>query len=170
MAILPCILAFLLTCWCRAEGRLYRTISQNDDYKESHSLDAPYIDMEAYRGSDFENDHVSVRTQGAIWSDMIGDYKESHSLDDSYTDMDAYRDSDFENDHVSVRTQDHKYPTERGEWVRSKQEAIIANVLFRLGIKYDYERPLRYPGIYEMVCPDFTIYWKRTVYYWEHLV
>lgn len=45
--------------------------------------------------------------------------------------------------------------TLRGEWVRSKPERAIANILRRLGVHYLYEVPLRMNG--ELILPDFLV-------------
>jgi len=61
------------------------------------------------------------------------------------------------------------YDTRRGEKVRSKSEAIIADTLYDLGIPYFYEKKLVLKdGSYR--CPDFTILHvkKRQEYYLEH--
>lgn len=59
--------------------------------------------------------------------------------------------------------------TEKGEQVRSKSELLIANALFRNGVPYKYECPLRMPDG-ATVHPDFTILNKRErkIMYWEH--
>ena len=60
--------------------------------------------------------------------------------------------------------------TERGEKVRSKSEAIIANILNNLRLDYRYEYPIEgyvRPGIRR---PDFVIFDKnRKPLLWEHL-
>lgn len=61
------------------------------------------------------------------------------------------------------------YDTKRGEKVRSKSEALIADILYDLGIPYHYEKALRLKNG-ETRYPDFTLYNKNTrkeVYY-EH--
>lgn len=59
--------------------------------------------------------------------------------------------------------------TERGELVRSKSEKILADKLFKMGVPYFYELPLKLKG-YGKVVPDFTLLNKRTrkTIYWEH--
>ena len=59
--------------------------------------------------------------------------------------------------------------TEKGEYVRSKSEKIIADTLTKNNINYVYELPLRLKG-YGTVKPDFTVLNKRTrhEYVWEH--
>ena len=67
-----------------------------------------------------------------------------------------------------------KFETEQGEFVRSKSEVIIANMLYQNHhhILYKYERPLELnvEGRSKTVYPDFTILSKRTgkIIYWEH--
>ena len=60
------------------------------------------------------------------------------------------------------------HPTIRGDFVRSKAEALIANQLASMGIPYGYEVPLSLSG--KTFYPDFTIQDKlaNQTYYWEH--
>ncbi len=60
------------------------------------------------------------------------------------------------------------FPTMKGDMVRSKSEAMIADELYRRGIPYRYEC-LTDIGGYE-VYPDFTVIDPETgvVYIWEH--
>ena len=61
------------------------------------------------------------------------------------------------------------YKTADGNYVRSKSEVIISDLLFKEGIVYKYEERLEYePGKY--ICPDFTLYLKDgKQFYWEHV-
>jgi len=61
------------------------------------------------------------------------------------------------------------YPTRRGEMVRTKSEAWIADMYFGLGIPYKYECPLLLEGGITRH-PDFTLLHKQTrkIYYHEH--
>lgn len=61
------------------------------------------------------------------------------------------------------------YDTKRGEMVRSKSEAIIADMLYELGIPYHYEKPLRLKGG-QVRYPDFTLLHvrERKEIYLEH--
>jgi len=60
--------------------------------------------------------------------------------------------------------------TSRGVPVRSKSEVIVADTLARLGISYEYEKPLAPPGdSRNFRLPDFTVSFQGDVYYWEHL-
>ena len=67
-----------------------------------------------------------------------------------------------------------RYETNAGEFVRSKSEVIIANLLHMKAdqLLYKYERPLklRYQGRKIIVYPDFTILNTQTgkFTYWEH--
>lgn len=55
-----------------------------------------------------------------------------------------------------------------GDFVRSKSEVIIANILHQTGIPFAYEEPLVAPDGSRRV-PDFTIEWRGQTYFWEHL-
>lgn len=54
------------------------------------------------------------------------------------------------------RIENKIYDTRKGEKVRSKSEAIIADMLFEMGIPYHYEYPLRLKDG-NVRFPDFTI-------------
>lgn len=58
--------------------------------------------------------------------------------------------------------------TLRGDYVRSKSEALIANTLFLAGLHYRYEDPLQVGKI--TYHPDFQIMHPLTceIFYWEH--
>ena len=62
------------------------------------------------------------------------------------------------------------YDTRRGDMVRSKSEAIIADMLLELGIPYHYEKPIRLKGGAKRY-PDFTLLKvaTREEIYLEHL-
>jgi ATP-dependent DNA helicase RecQ len=60
------------------------------------------------------------------------------------------------------------HQTLAGELVRSKNEVIIANMLYQAGIPYTYEERLFAPDGSNRL-PDFTIRFNGKVYYWEHL-
>jgi hypothetical protein len=70
----------------------------------------------------------------------------------------------------SFRPEGCIHRTDRGEWVRSKSEVVIANLLHQLGLDYRYEHPLEgtiAPGIRR---PDFVFFdpdGKPLL--WEHL-
>jgi len=55
-----------------------------------------------------------------------------------------------------------------GDWVRSKSEVIIANLLYERAIPFRYEETLQSADGARRL-PDFTITWKKKTYYWEHL-
>ncbi len=61
-----------------------------------------------------------------------------------------------------------KIATLKGDLVRSKAEAMIADALFRNGIQYRYECRLKVGN--EYFYPDFIVKNKRTgkIYIWEH--
>jgi hypothetical protein len=54
--------------------------------------------------------------------------------------------------------------------VRSKSELVVARALDDLGLEYEYEQKLADPTHPKYgYLPDFTIFHKGEVYYWEHL-
>ena len=61
------------------------------------------------------------------------------------------------------------FDTRRGEKVRSKSEAIIADMLYEMGIPYHYECPVKMHNG-EIKYPDFTLLKVKTreVIYFEH--
>lgn len=63
--------------------------------------------------------------------------------------------------------ENYKHITDRGEQVASKSELIIANVLYGLGVKYEYEKEITIDGV--TYKPDFTI-WRPdgSIVLWEH--
>ena len=64
----------------------------------------------------------------------------------------------------------HPCKTLRGEYVRSKSEALIADRLFARGVPYHYEPMVMLTGR-PTLCPDFYVLNKRTKenFFWEHL-
>lgn len=60
------------------------------------------------------------------------------------------------------------YATQKGDYVRSKSEVIIANMLFASGIEYDYEKKLIISNG-KKIYPDFTLYKDDEIYYLEHV-
>ena len=69
----------------------------------------------------------------------------------------------------------NKYHLERvhetvdGNFVRSKSEVIVCNLLHEAGIKYEYEKPLYYEDGKYMI-PDFTLTLSDgRILYWEHV-
>ena len=62
------------------------------------------------------------------------------------------------------------YPTKNGEMVRSKSEAILADMYFELGIPYRYEAELQFKNQTKRY-PDFTLLdvKNKKIIYHEHL-
>ncbi|BAY19881.1 ATP-dependent DNA helicase RecQ (plasmid) [Anabaenopsis circularis NIES-21] len=69
---------------------------------------------------------------------------------------------------VSKHSLNKIHQTENGIWVRSKSEVIIANILYRSNIDFQYEEKLFYNET-QWKEPDFTIRHNNNVWYWEHL-
>jgi len=63
------------------------------------------------------------------------------------------------------------YPTRRGEMVRTKSEAMIADMYYDLDIPYKYECPVLLADKKTSKYPDFTLLHRkmRKVFYHEHL-
>ncbi len=63
-----------------------------------------------------------------------------------------------------------KYKTERGEYVRSKSEKILADMFYKHRVPYQYEPALKLKSG-RTVYPDFVLLnvKERKTYYWEHL-
>ncbi len=60
------------------------------------------------------------------------------------------------------------YPTAKGDYVRSKSEVIIANLLHAYSLEYEYEKELLSPD--GKIRPDFTVKTPSgKLFYWEHL-
>ncbi len=74
----------------------------------------------------------------------------------------------------SFHPENLRYETEQGEYVRSKSEVIVANILYqhRKDILYKYEKPLEVlvDRKIKTIYPDFTILNVHTgkIWYWEH--
>lgn len=80
------------------------------------------------------------------------------SLIDPVVDSDERFAARWERDHYTERTNislPEGIETERGEWVRSKSECLIANMLNKNAIPYVYEKPLKIGDF--LFHPDFTI-------------
>lgn len=72
---------------------------------------------------------------------------------------------------ITEKDKHHIFKTIRGDYVRSKSEAIIADRLYSLGIPYAYEKL----GLYDderadIIHPDFLVLnkTKRKEFIWEH--
>ena len=85
--------------------------------------------------------------------------------DDDY--IDYWNSISYEKNPLPI--QSAVYLTENGEYVRSKSELNIANLLLKAGIPYKYECPLKLQNG-NLVYPDFTVLEvkSRRVLYWEH--
>lgn len=70
----------------------------------------------------------------------------------------------------SFRSEGLIHRTERGEKVRSKSEAIIANILYGLGLDYRYEFPIEGHKQAGIRRPDFVVFdVEHRPILWEHL-
>lgn len=80
--------------------------------------------------------------------------------------------------HGAIRNRDELMPhserlihrTLKGHMVRSKSELVIANMLYQMGIPYEYERPLIGGNVPGRVWPDFSfVDAGGDLVIWEHL-
>ncbi len=60
-----------------------------------------------------------------------------------------------------------KHETLKGDLVRSKAEALIADSLFRASIPYRYDQEMQFGST--IICPDFVILSKGQEILWEHM-
>ncbi len=97
------------------------------------------------------------------------DYSQLLRLDSPYRDLLADTSWDYERYDKSTEHPEHLIiPTKKGNLVRSKSEALIANALYDLNIPYRYEAILETKAF--PMYPDFTIMSPKTgkIIYWEH--
>ncbi len=104
----------------------------------------------------------------SVYDQMCGDKKK---LTPSITESDDQFVANWANGQHEKKEIDVKsavYVTEKGDYVHSKSELIIANMLHKYGILYIYECGLYLGG--RLVYPDFTLLdvKNRRLIYWEH--
>ena len=72
---------------------------------------------------------------------------------------------------ITKKDNSHIHKTMKGDYVRSKSEALIADRFFSMGIPYEYEQLGLFDEIRGMILhPDFKVLNKRTkkTFIWEH--
>ena len=111
---------------------------------------------------------IGVETREQVWAkfpEALKDYVQvDESVDEGYI-------KKWQSDWGLVKQDDeHKLLTERGDYVRSKSEYIIADRLLRAHVPYKYEKPIVFEHGLFVYHPDFTVMNPRTKveYYWEH--
>lgn len=70
--------------------------------------------------------------------------------------------------YLDFNSEGKKFKTKKGDYVRSKSEKIIADLLYDYGLEYVYEAGITLD--YKEYFPDFTVFHpiKRQEIYWEH--
>lgn len=70
--------------------------------------------------------------------------------------------------YLNFNNESKKFKTKKGDYVRSKSEKIIADLLYDYGLEYVYEAGITLD--YKEYFPDFTVFHpiKRQEIYWEH--
>lgn len=106
---------------------------------------------------------------GEILASLPAAYRNKQILsmeDGPFADIEAWENTDYER--YTGHPEHLIHMTARGEYVRSKGEAIIANMLFDRGIPYRYEELVRVNG--RLLAPDFTVAVRseNRTRYWEH--
>ena len=106
----------------------------------------------------------ALRAIRVNWQEVIAKYEESQKRRETEAAALAAAKKVAESKRYADQ---YKHLTDRGEYVASKSEMMIANKLYSLGIEYEYEKEVWIGG--RCYRPDFTIRTKDgRVYYWEH--
>ena len=111
---------------------------------------------------------IGVETREQVWAKFPKELKGYVQVDES---VDEGHIKNWQSDWGLVKQDDeHKLLTERGDYVRSKSEYIIADRLLRARVPYKYEKPIVFEHGLFVYHPDFTVMNPRTKaeYYWEH--
>lgn len=71
---------------------------------------------------------------------------------------------------LAKEDEEHKFKTSRGDYVRSKSEYIIAEMLYKMRVPYWYEKTIVFEHGLFVYTPDFKVMNPKTYkeYYWEH--
>lgn len=106
----------------------------------------------------------ALRAIRVNWQEVIAKYEESQKRRETEAAALAAAKKVAESKRYADQ---YKHLTDRGEYVASKSEMMIANKLYSLGIHYEYEQEIVIGNV--RFRPDFTIYTKDgRVFYWEH--
>ncbi len=150
----------------RTKIKLIRDLAQKEyDEKALSAIDAELSVIKSCRRHWCELPAIPVET---VYDEISDELKEMVM---PLTESDKHykkRWCEAEYEQLKYKEEEKKYATERGDFVRSKSEVVIANLLFQKGIPYRYECALQICG--RIVYPDFTFLdvKKRKEYYWDH--
>ncbi len=106
----------------------------------------------------------ALRAIRVSWKEVVAKYEEAQARRESEAAARAAAKKVAESKRYADQ---YKHLTDKGDYVASKSEMMIANKLYSLGIHYEYEQEVVIGNVHFR--PDFTIYTKDgRVFYWEH--
>ena len=106
----------------------------------------------------------ALRAIRVNWQEVIAKYEETQKRRETKAAARAAAKKVAENKRYADQ---YKHLTDKGDYVASKSEMIIANKLYSLGIHYEYEKEVVIGNVHFR--PDFTISTKDgRIFYWEH--
>jgi hypothetical protein len=111
---------------------------------------------------------VGPKTKEQVWNEFPEVFKSYIKTDESI--KVGYIQKWLDQWPLTQQDEEHVFLTDKGDYVRSKSEYIIANLLYKSKIPYRYEFPLILEHGLFRYFPDFTIlhpYTLKTIY-WEH--
>ncbi len=146
-----------------------------DKEDEIKALIQKKLDLELLKAAQKEKDALETaikrlgpKTREQIWNEFPEVYKRLIKPDES---LKAGYIQEWLNKWPLIKQdKEHTFLTEKGDYVRSKSEYIIANLLYKANIPYWYEYELRFEHGQFRYNPDFTILNTNTLktIYWEH--
>ena len=106
----------------------------------------------------------ALRAIRVNWQEVIAKYEEAQKRRETEAAARAAAKKVAENKRYADQ---YKHLTDKGDYVASKSEMMIANKLYSLGIHYEYEKEVVIGNVHFR--PDFTIFTKDgRIFYWEH--
>ena len=111
---------------------------------------------------------IGIESREKVWAQFPGVLKGYVKVDESVND--GYIKSWQSQWPLAKEDKEHKFKTSRGDYVRSKSEHIIAEILYKMGVPYWYEKPIVFEHGLFIYTPDFQVMNPKTYkeYYWEH--
>ena len=117
-----------------------------------------FIERELHNGANLSFENLSESRKALVQPYLLTDEMYAQMWQDEFSGG---------ND---IFSENKRFDTKRGEKVRSKSEAILADMFYDFGIPYHYEKPL-FLNNGKTKYPDFTLLnvETREEIYWEHL-
>lgn len=166
----PQILNNLASSWLPASPRRQVVVTNASNIKKSEAQDVVNDNVQDVVNDGSQNvakvepqEIANIEQQNVISSaHLISPHLNFYIKDE----LDAWEYAEYEKS--SYMPEYLTQPTDKGENVRSKSEALIANKLLEFAVPYRYEQVLHI-GLEEFA-PDFTVRSRRTgkTFYWEH--